>query len=250
VASEVGSLGQLVPAAAGWETLFEVPVGKCLVAGRLYAVNFDAAPDAYRIAIAVAGAADADEQAIAWGVPIPGTGTPGHSGRPAKGGNGLTAGPGDLVRVWSDNGTVAFNLSGALRDALADDVPDFRVLAQVDLAAAGLEDVYTSPDQALLGNVVFCNRNAAARTITLTKAMLGAADDDAHRLIWQETLEANDVFVFGKGDALTATDVLRADASGAGVTVGVYGWGVAEGGGAGAPWNNNWWGPPHSMYFG
>lgn len=98
------------------------------------------------------------------------------------------------------------------------------ILGQEDLAATTLTDTYEVPPatQAAIAAVVFCNRNGAARTIRLSVAKGGAADDPKQYLSYGKTIDPNDSLQFGPF-SLGAGDVIRAWASAIDVSVNVFG---------------------------
>lgn len=100
-----------------------------------------------------------------------------------------------------------------------------KVLGQAALAATSLTAVYTVPaaTQAVISSVTLCNRDAAPAKIRLSVAVAGAGDDSSQYLYYDLPLEGNDTFVATLGIALAATDVVRAYADTANVTVNVFG---------------------------
>lgn len=100
-----------------------------------------------------------------------------------------------------------------------------KVLGQADLAATTLTDVYTVPasTEAVISTVFVCNRSGANRTFRCSIAPNGAADSNEQYLYWDEDLGRGGTFAFTTGITLGDTDVLRVYASGADVSVNVFG---------------------------
>lgn len=100
-----------------------------------------------------------------------------------------------------------------------------KVLGQAALAATSLTDVYTVPGatQAVVSTVSLCNRGTSEATVRLSVAVAGAVDATSQYVYYDLPLPANDTFVATVGIALGATDVVRAYASTANVTVNVFG---------------------------
>lgn len=103
-----GFLGQVKPAAGILTALYTVPASKACT-GRITAANRSTGSTTLRVSIAVNGAADSEEQYVAWDQPLPGY-------------ESLTSLPivlnaGDVVRVRSASGNVAFGMTGIEIDA-------------------------------------------------------------------------------------------------------------------------------------
>jgi hypothetical protein len=99
-----------------------------------------------------------------------------------------------------------------------------KVLGQVSLGATTLTAIYTVPalKYAVISTVVICNRGGAT-TIRLSVAVAGAADDPKQYIYYDVPLPANDALAFTAGITLATTDVLKAYAGAATVTVSVFG---------------------------
>lgn len=104
-----------------------------------------------------------------------------------------------------------------------------KVLGQAALAATTLTDVYTVPGatSATVSSVTVCNRDAAATTFRFAVAIAGAADATKQYLYYDFALPGNETFVFTLGVTLATTDVLRAYAVSANVSVNIFGVQVA-----------------------
>lgn len=98
-------LGQLAPAAATLTPLYTVPALTSSVVSTLTASNSSSTPDVINVSVAVAGASDTAKQYIYSGILLPGNDTFAAT-------LGLTLAATDVVRVYSQNGTTAFNLFG------------------------------------------------------------------------------------------------------------------------------------------
>lgn len=100
-----------------------------------------------------------------------------------------------------------------------------KILGQAELPAAVLTDIYTVPasTEAVGSSVVICNTSGVNRTFRLSVAIAGALDTPAQYLYYDEDLPKDTSFVATIGITLAASDVVRAFASGAGVSVNVFG---------------------------
>lgn len=100
-----------------------------------------------------------------------------------------------------------------------------KTLGQEALPATTLTDVYTVPGatSAVVSSISVCNRAASDTTFRLSVAQAGAADATEQYLYYDVTLPANDTFVATIGVTLAATDVVRAYAVSANVSVNVFG---------------------------
>jgi len=100
-----------------------------------------------------------------------------------------------------------------------------KVLAQADLAATTLTDVFTVPaaNNAVISTVTLCNRNAVSVAVRLSVAVAGAADNNKQYLYYDLPIGGNDTFAFTFGVTLDVGDVIRAFASTTGVSVNVFG---------------------------
>lgn len=98
-------LGQLAPGTNSLEALYSVPANARTVVSTIKVCNRDSAPSSYRVTVAVAGAAHDDKQYLYYDVPIDANDTFSAT-------EGWTIGPGDVVRVQSENGLCSFNLFG------------------------------------------------------------------------------------------------------------------------------------------
>ncbi len=100
-----------------------------------------------------------------------------------------------------------------------------KVLGQSALAAATLTDVYTVPavTSAIVSSATVCNRAATATTFRLAIAVAGAANDNKQYVCYDETIEGNEFFTLTLGVTLAASDVFRAYAAAATVSVSLFG---------------------------
>ena len=99
-------LGQLAPAAATLSTLYTVPAATTAVISAIMAANTSNTTDFFQISIAIGGASDAVAQYIYKNILVPG-------GQSFAATLGVTLGAGDVVRCYSTNGSISFNLFGA-----------------------------------------------------------------------------------------------------------------------------------------
>ena len=100
-----------------------------------------------------------------------------------------------------------------------------KVLGQAALAATTLTDVYTVPGatSAVISTITVCNRSATPTTFRLAVAPASEPNDVKHYLAFDAPLAANEVWSFTIGATLAATDVLRAYAAAATVSVTAFG---------------------------
>jgi hypothetical protein len=100
-----------------------------------------------------------------------------------------------------------------------------RLLGQAALVATTLTDIYTVPGatQTVLSTISICNRGGSATTFRISFAINGAADSNEQYLYFDLPIPANDTFVATIGITLDASDVVRAFAGNANLTVQVFG---------------------------
>lgn len=98
-------LGQAIPAAATLTTLYTVPGATSAVVSTLKACNQSPSQTTVRVSVAVAGAADTAKQYLYYELPIAG-----YDSFSAT--EGWTMATTDVVRAYSTNGLVSFNLFG------------------------------------------------------------------------------------------------------------------------------------------
>lgn len=101
----------------------------------------------------------------------------------------------------------------------------YKVLGQAALAATTLTDVYTVPagKSAVVSTVFICNRSAGAVATRLSVAVAGAADDNKQYIYYGLSIPANDSISLTAGITLAATDVFRAYAASADISVNIFG---------------------------
>ena len=101
----------------------------------------------------------------------------------------------------------------------------FKILGQAALAATTSTAVYTVPaaTSTTVSSVVICNRGATSCTFRLSTAIAGAVLANAQYIYYDQPLDPNSTFVATLGLTLATTDVIRAYASTANVSVNVYG---------------------------
>jgi hypothetical protein len=106
-------------------------------------------------------------------------------------------------------------------------------LCGVALPATTLTNVYTATQEVALSTIVVCNRGTTATTFRLAHAPGGAADALGDYFAYDAPIEPKQMVPFTIGVCLAATDVLRAYAGNANLTVVAWGEeGAASGGGA------------------
>lgn len=101
----------------------------------------------------------------------------------------------------------------------------YKSLGQAALAAITLTDVYTVPagKSAVISTVFLCNRSASPVAVRVSVAVAGEADADKQYFVYDQAIPANDALVLTVGATLAATDVLRAYAASADISVNVFG---------------------------
>jgi hypothetical protein len=98
----------------------------------------------------------------------------------------------------------------------------FKVLGQAALAATTLTDVYTAANPATVSTISICNRGTAT-SFRLSVAIAGAANDNKQYTHYDVAIPANDSLLITAGYTLAATDVVRAYAASANVSVNIFG---------------------------
>lgn len=100
----------------------------------------------------------------------------------------------------------------------------YKVLGQAALAATTLTDIYIVPalKYAIISTLVVCNRGAAT-TFRVSAAVAGLADTNKQYLYYDVSIPIGDTFVATIGITLAATDVVRAYAGHAQVSINIFG---------------------------
>ena|SRR5579859_6587003 len=98
-------LGQLLPAAATLSALYTVPASTQTVVSSITVCEEGGAATTYKISVAVNGAVDATSQYIAFSAALQANETKALT-------LGITLGTGDVIRVLSASGNVAFSAFG------------------------------------------------------------------------------------------------------------------------------------------
>ena len=98
-------LGQLKPSAATLTTLYTVPASTQATVSTIVVTNQSATPTAFRISVAIAGAADTPAQYIYYDVAIAGNDVFAAT-------LGITLAATDVVRAFNTLATLSFNLFG------------------------------------------------------------------------------------------------------------------------------------------
>lgn len=98
-------LAQSYPISSTLTDAYIVPVATQAVVSTIVVSNLGSYFAKFRVAIAIAGGADTFSQYIRYDVPVP----------PNDGFDitiGITLGAGDIIRVYSDTGSISFNILG------------------------------------------------------------------------------------------------------------------------------------------
>jgi hypothetical protein len=98
-------LGQALPGGSVLAVLYTVPAATQAVVSTIMVCNESNQPTTYSLSIAVAGAADALAQYIAYQAPLLANESKGYT-------IGITLGPADVIRCLSASGQVAFSAFG------------------------------------------------------------------------------------------------------------------------------------------
>lgn len=100
-----------------------------------------------------------------------------------------------------------------------------KVLGQAALAATTETTIYTTPaaTSTIVSTVTVCNRSATATTYRLYVAVAGAGADNKQYIAYDAPLNGNDGVCLSLGITLAATDLLKAYAGAATVTVQAFG---------------------------
>lgn len=107
MADVIQVLAQSKPAATALTALYTVPGGKSVVVSSVTVCNQVASATSWRLSIAVAGAGDDPSQYVYYDLP--------HQANDTFIATiGVTLGAGDVVRVYSTDGNLSFNLFGVL----------------------------------------------------------------------------------------------------------------------------------------
>lgn len=99
-------LGQSSPLAATLTDLYTVPGATQTTVSTLLVANRSSTATTFRISVAVAGAADSDEQYIYYDIDIPGNDTFAAT-------LGITLGAADVIRCYANDATLSFSAYGA-----------------------------------------------------------------------------------------------------------------------------------------
>ena len=100
-----------------------------------------------------------------------------------------------------------------------------KILGQAALTATTLTDVYTVPadKSATISTLMVCNRGNTSATFRISVCVAGAADTTAQYIYYDQLVDANSTFAITVGITLAATDVVRAYATTANLSVNVFG---------------------------
>jgi hypothetical protein len=105
----------------------------------------------------------------------------------------------------------------------------YKVLAQSAPSATTNTDVYTvgSGKSAVVSTITVCNRAASAATYRIAIRVAGATLANEDYLVYDATINANDMVALTLGVTLAATDVVTVYASTANLSVNLFGAEVA-----------------------
>ena len=106
MATAYKTLGQQNPAATTLTTLYTVPALTSTIVSSIVVANQAATAGTYRISIAVAGAADATKQYLAYDVSLPGNTTDTLT-------LGITLATTDVIKVYASSANFSFNAFGS-----------------------------------------------------------------------------------------------------------------------------------------
>jgi hypothetical protein len=105
----------------------------------------------------------------------------------------------------------------------------YKVLAQSAPSATTNTDVYTvgSGKSAVVSTITVCNRAASAATYRIAIRVAGATLANEDYIVYDATINANDMVALTLGVTLAATDVVTVYASTANLSVNLFGAEVA-----------------------
>ena len=107
MATVKGILGQLAPAATTLLALYTVPASKNATV-KVIIANRSSVAATFRVAVAVDGAADSNEQYVVYDKAIAGN-DPGST-------TSIVIGSGDVIRVYASTANLSFNCTGIEQD--------------------------------------------------------------------------------------------------------------------------------------
>lgn len=216
-------LGQLAAAATTLENAYTVPSGEQAEITAVTVANRTASSLTFRMALAVAGAADNNKQYTHYDLAIPANDT---LMLPCK----IPLGPTDVLRTYASATGLSFNVSGR-RITATNNGYTYKLLAQLACAATTLEDLYTVPSAkaAEIESILICNRSASAVSFRLAIAPAGAGINDGMYTHYDLAIPAYDSIDINDGCDLATTDVIRVYASSANLSVNVIGREVTNG---------------------
>ena len=102
-------------------------------------------------------------------------------------------------------------------------MPALKQLCGVALPAFALTTVYTAPVACAVSTLVVCNRSASTTTFRLAHSPGGVAVTDGHYFVYDALIAGNTTVPLTLGICLAATDMLRAYAGSANLTVIAWG---------------------------
>lgn len=100
-----------------------------------------------------------------------------------------------------------------------------KILGQIALTSETLTDVYLVPanTQAVNSTIFISNTSGSSRSFRISVANAGEADTLKQYLYYDIPIPKNTSFVFTTGITLNTGDVIRAYASGSGISVNIFG---------------------------
>lgn len=101
----------------------------------------------------------------------------------------------------------------------------YKVLGQVEAAGTALTTLYTVPasTSAIVSKLMCCNKAATSGTVRVAVRPAGAALADAHYIVYDLTVGAQDTLEIVGGITLATTDVVSVYASSADFSFNAYG---------------------------
>jgi hypothetical protein len=102
---------------------------------------------------------------------------------------------------------------------------NYKVLGQNNPSASGLTTLYTVPGgtQTVCSTLNVCNLLSSSTTYRLAIRPSGAAIDNKHYIVYDNTLDANDSLMLTLGLSLGATDIVSVYAASSGVSFSLFG---------------------------
>lgn len=210
MAESLKILGQADLASTTLTDVYTVPSGKSASLSKVFLSNrLATSAITIRLAVAVAGASNANKQYVEYDTVL--------DARQSIAISGITLGATDVLRAYASATGCSVNVLGSETDWTAP-----KVLGQGDITA--LTDLYTVPSgkSAVVSKLAIANRNATPALIRVAVAVAGASDNAKQYLVYDHPLDVNQALDL-TAIALASTDVLRVYSNASGVSFNAFG---------------------------